>query len=61
MQLVSREQWIVTNSHEWDFYILENGAIKLLLLQEGKEFGVHELFTERDIQTVNIGNFFRIS
>jgi hypothetical protein len=31
---------------EWDFYILENSAIKLLLLQEGKEFWVHELFME---------------
>jgi hypothetical protein len=31
---------------EWDFYLLENSAIKLLLLQESKEFWVHELFME---------------
>jgi hypothetical protein len=28
----------------WDFYFLENSAIKLLLMQENKKFWVHELF-----------------
>jgi hypothetical protein len=32
---------------EWDFYLLENSDIKLLLLQEGKEFWVHKLFMQR--------------
>jgi hypothetical protein len=32
--------------NEWDFYLLENSAIKLLLLQEGKEFWVYELLME---------------
>jgi hypothetical protein len=46
MQLFSREQWTVTVMDEWDFYRLENSAFKVLLLQEVKEFWVHELFIE---------------
>jgi hypothetical protein len=61
MQLVSREQWTVTVIDESDFYLLENSAIKLLLLQDDKEFWVHELFMERGKKRVNTGNFFRSS
>jgi hypothetical protein len=32
--------------NEWEVYLLDNSAIKLLLLHEGKEFWVHELFVE---------------
>jgi hypothetical protein len=39
-------QWTVTVTNGWDFCLLEGSAIKLLLLQEGKEFWFHESFFE---------------
>jgi hypothetical protein len=45
---------------EWDFYLLEYSAIKSLLLQEGKEFWVHELFMDRGTKS-EYRQYFRIS
>jgi hypothetical protein len=36
---------------EWDLYLLENSGIKLLLLQEGKEFWVQELLMETETKS----------
>jgi hypothetical protein len=44
MQFVLSEQWTVTVMDGWNFYLLANNAIKLLLFQEGKELWVHNFF-----------------
>jgi hypothetical protein len=36
-------------------YLLENSAIKLLLLLEGEEFWVRDLFTDRGIKGLGEG------
>jgi hypothetical protein len=43
--------------NEWDFYLLQNSAIKLLLLQEGKEFWVYELLMDRGSNSENRQRF----
>jgi hypothetical protein len=60
MQLVLREHWAVTVMGEWDFYHLENSAVKLLLLQEGKALWGRDCL-RREEQIVSTGNVSRIS
>jgi hypothetical protein len=52
MQLTLRGHWTVTVTDGWVFYLLENAAVKLFLLQEDK-YWVHELFVERGTECVH--------